>query len=744
MALAARKLPEDIVISGLFSLAILGGIGFALWSGFGRVMDANERAALDPARVVRAAAIAFGMYLAMLAITVGLIDLFQALVAGDRIVGSNSDLARALSLLIVGTPVFGLLARLVDKQRKERTAAGDARAAIGWSAHLVAALTTTLIGVLVSCGQIIDDVGNGQDADMPEVAQLAGWLIVWLAYWLGLRPRLGVRGHVHLLIGSVFGLAWIVTGLVGLGTDLGSQAYVRLFSTPVVGGDNLSLWMLITIVGVVTWLWHWRVLDLDRGNGIETRPRRSRSWFAMVVGVGIVPALIALLTAIGGALSGILIWFLGSPGESAVDWFDEAPAVLVVGCLALAVWAFHRWLLQRDGDPARNEALRFHDYVIAGVGLIAVVSGVALVVGLVIEAATVRSLIAASYEMDNRLIGTLVLLAIGSALWWVTWGRIERSRQANPIAESDSSWRKLYLIVAAGLGGLTLAGCLIWILFTVLRDLFDGELGLETLDAISGPVGWAIAVLAGVWFHLGIWRSDRAVLEAAAAVLPPPPGPAQQPVAVPGAAPLLKDQSALPPPPAAPAPTPVSATQAAATQPVALPPPEGSSVRWATEADYGELFTLQRAAFVDEAMTYDTPLVPALTESFAEFGQRTGSIPTLVMVDSPGGDRARIVGAVSVRVHDDLPWLERLMVAPDRRNEQLGHELVLAVTTWAEAEGHDVLRAVVGDQNPLLLAFYASLDFETIGRTAATDTAPELLVMERPIGAAATAAGPIA
>ncbi len=726
MAVAAPELSgDDIVISSFFLLAILGGIGFALWTGFGRVVDANERAALDPARVVRSAAIAFGMFLAMLAITVGLIDLFQAFVAGERIVGSNSDLARALSLLIVGTPVFGLLARQLDKQRKERLATGDSRPGIGWSAHLVAALTTTLVGVLVSCGQVIDDVANGQGAEMPEVAQLAGWLVVWLAYWFGLRPRLGVRGHVHLLIGSVFGLAWIITGLVGLGNELGSQAYARLFATPVVGGANLSQWVLAAAVGVVTWLWHWRVLDLARSNGIETRPRRSRSWFAMVVGVGIVPALIAGLVAIGGALSGVLIWFLGSPEESAVDWFEDAPSVLVVGCLALAVWAFHRWLLQRDGDPARNEALRFHDYVIAGVGLIAVVSGVALVVGLVIEAATARSLIASSYEMDNRLIGTLVLLAIGSALWWSTWGRIDRSQQVDPIAESSSSWRKLYLIIAGGLGGLTLAGCLIWILFTVLRDLFDGELGLDTLDGIAGPVGWALAVLAGVWFHLGIWRADRVVLEAAPAVLPPPPGPAQEPVAL---SPREVELSKLPPPPAAPP----ASVSAASLQ------PEGPSIRWATQADHGELFTLQRAAFVDEAMAYDTPLVPGLTESFAEFGQRTGSVPTFVIHDGAGADRGRIVGAVSVREHDELPWLERLMVAPDRRNEQLGHELVRAVVTWAEAKGHDALRAVVGDRNPLLLAFYASLDFETIGRTAATDTAPELLVMERRIGAAVT------
>ncbi len=704
------------MISGLFVLLVLGGIGFGLWSGAGRMIDPAERASLDAPRVLRSVAIAIGMYLAMLAITVGFIDLFQALAGGDRLAGSNSDLARALALLIVGAPTFGLLARIIDRQQVARRAEGDGRAAIGWSAHFVAATTTTLIGVLVSCAQIIDDVGNGRSAEANEVAQLAGWLVVWLAYWFALRPRLGVRGHLHLLVGSVIGLGWLVAGIVGLGIDLGDQAYAAVFADPIVTSSNLAQWLLIGLVGAAVWFWHWRILDRPVGDGAEPRPRYSGTWYMMVVGAGVVPALIALLSAVGGALTGTLIWFLGSPGEEAVEWFDEAPAVAVVGLVALAVWAAHRWLLVREGDPARNDAFRFHDYVVAGVALIAVVSGIALAVSLVLDALTADSLIASSFDLDNRMIGTLVLLAIGCALWWRTWSRIERSRTSDAVAECGSIWRKLYLIVAAGLGGLILAGCLIWILFVVLRDLFDGQLGRSTIEVLAGPIGWAIAVLAGVWFHIGVWRADRVVLDAVAA----PPAASTPP---PPSAPSGASSAPAPPapsPPAPPAPMVAAAPDAAVAGPL---------LRWATPSDHGELFTLQRAAFVDEAVAYDTPHVPPLTESFADFQKRSGDVSTLVMVDG-----ARILGAVSVRMHDDRAWLERLMVAPDRRNEKLGHALVTATIRHAEAVNSPGVRAVVGDRNPLLISFYESCGFEIIGRTAATDSAPELLVMEHARG----------
>lgn len=699
------------MISGLLGLAILGGFGFAVWSGLGRVIDPAERASMDAARVVRSAAIAAGMYLAMLAIAVGLIDVLQTVVSGAQIAGSNEDLARALSLLIVGVPVFGLLARQVDGQRKARMAAGDQRGAIGWSAHAVAALTTTLIGILVSAWQLIEDIDGRSEIDAPEVAQLAGWLVVWALYWFWLRPRFGMRGHLYLLIGTVLGLGWTVAGVVGFGNAVLDYAYQRLFSTPIADNRDLALWVMTAAVGLVTWGWHWRALDRDEERSFEERPRRSPAWFATVVGAGIVPGLIWSLAALGAALAGTLIWFFGTPEGNAAEWFDESPSVIVVGCVAVAVWAFHRWLLQRDGVRARNEALRFHDYVVAGVALIAVVSGVALVVSLVLDVVTVGSTIASSLDIANRLIGTLVLLGIGSVLWWFTWERIEQARLEDPVAESDSIWRKLYLIVAAGLGGLTFAACLIWILFAFLRDLLDGELGSATLDVVSGPLGWAIAVLAGVWFHVGVWRADRAVLETIAKQPPPPPDTEPPP---PPAAALP------PPPPLAEVPPPPRSERAT--------PPTGLTFRWSTAADHGELFSLQRSAFVDEAMAYDTPRVPALTETFAAFQQRVASIRTLVAIDG-----TRLVGAVSIRAYDDLPWLERLMVAPDRRNEQLGHELVDAVTGYVEAEGHDRLRAVVGDRNPDLLRFYASLGFELVGRTAATDQAPELLVLERPI-----------
>ena len=45
----------------------------------------------------------------------------------------------------------------------------------------------------------------------------------------------------------------------------------------------------------------------------------------------------------------------------------------------------------------------------------------------------------------------------------------------------------------------------------------------------------------------------------------------------------------------------------------------GRSIRRLDSAEYGQVFTLQRASFVDEARIYETPFVPALDETFDEF-----------------------------------------------------------------------------------------------------------------------------
>ena len=153
----------------------------------------------------------------------------------------------------------------------------------------------------------------------------------------------------------------------------------------------------------------------------------------------------------------------------------------------------------------------------------------------------------------------------------------------------------------------------------------------------------------------------------------------------------------------------------------------GYHLEWEPVERYGELFTLQRAAFVDEAVAYATPDVPSLTETLTGFTSRTRSLDRLLVA----ADQFRIVGAVGARITEDVPWLERLMTAPDRRGEGIGQQLVTTVVDHYRSEGVTEMRAVVGDRNPLLLAFYTALGFNTVGRTEPTDVAPELLILGR-------------
>jgi len=117
--------------------------------------------------------------------------------------------------------------------------------------------------------------------------------------------------------------------------------------------------------------------------------------------------------------------------------------------------------------------------------------------------------------------------------------------------------------------------------------------------------------------------------------------------------------------------------------------------------DYGEMFTLQRAAFVDEGRLYQSLDTPALNETFDKFISRISNSTSWVAID-----KNRIVGGVCLRIHQDVLFVERLMVAPDRRGEGIGSKLLRTSESAALDAGHQSLCLVVGDLAVNLQRFY--------------------------------------
>ena len=99
-------------------------------------------------------------------------------------------------------------------------------------------------------------------------------------------------------------------------------------------------------------------------------------------------------------------------------------------------------------------------------------------------------------------------------------------------------------------------------------------------------------------------------------------------------------------------------------------------------ADAGELFTLQRACWVQEMQANPGVPIPALEETFADL-RRWIATDTVIVVRAA----ARLVAAVRARLHarpDGDVWdIGRLMVAPDLQGRGLGRQLLERIEALA-------------------------------------------------------------
>lgn len=124
-----------------------------------------------------------------------------------------------------------------------------------------------------------------------------------------------------------------------------------------------------------------------------------------------------------------------------------------------------------------------------------------------------------------------------------------------------------------------------------------------------------------------------------------------------------------------------------------------------TEADAGELLTLQRAAYVTEAQAHDDPHLPPLTESLAEVRRAlTDSCTTTLGIR----DGDRLVASVRMCQPPGGDWAElgRFMVAPDLLGRGLGGRLLDAAESRLPTSVVEV-RLFTGEHSPANLRLYA-------------------------------------
>jgi hypothetical protein len=450
----------------------------------------------------------------------GLVDLIGP---GDLVIGEqDTTLALALSLTIVGAPVWGLFwwagERSVRDHHVERhSLARRAYANVVRAASLVVVLVATVGVVSMLLG--VEDF-NGEPW---------GWALVWSGLWLFHDRRLRAEpapsddtrllDRLYLCFGSVLGLGVMAPALGGVLYAPLRSAYDAAFVDSAVAGD--SIWedmrsaLAVFVAAAPVWYWHWfRHALRDAGTTL---------WRVYLFLFGVLGGVVAALVGTGGLLYLALAWVLDATDEGAAEHFDLLPGFATAVVIGAAVWAYHR-ITQRELAPAaaeRSEPERVYCYLISAAGLATLAAGLVTVFVLAVEALTPDAdVVREGGWWREWLAAALTFLLIGAPLWLWYWSDVQRHVRRTPAAERLAPSRRVFIFAVAGVSVLAATINLVMVLFRILQGLLEGQVTQNDIYDARWSIAFVLTTGAiGIYYWL-VLREDRssiALLEPAAA-----------------------------------------------------------------------------------------------------------------------------------------------------------------------------------------------------------------------------------
>lgn len=504
------------ILGIVVQLAFFGAIAWVIVRFLRHRGDAGGEVEVDRATSVRRLFV-YGLMLVTLMLgAVGTTMVGRSLLTSGWSDEERTALALGLAFMLVAGPAYVFLLRFARGRLRDDV--GE-RTSLAWAAYLNIVLASSLIVSTVTVHDLLAGVFGVDDFEWRGIAPVIVWAAVWAMHWFWLRPAYGLPGDLHLAVGSSTGLVTMMLGLGGVAYVAGDEIYASIVERLPAGHEppGIATWLVATGVGATVWAWHWSRSYL--------RAERTSLWHVYVLLIGALGGLVAAVSSGATIAYWTAVWYLGNPKtDLPSEHFEHVPVAAAVLVAGMATWQYHRIVLRTGGSVDRSEPLRAYDYLMAASGLGATVVGAALAFVALFESIAAR-VTGDQSDAANRLILAVVLGVVGLPLWCTSWSRIRGHLDADPIAEIGSLTRRLYLVVLFGVGGLTALISLIVVLFVGFDDLLDGTFGGETLD--SAKVGLALLLtVAGVaWYHLAVFRSDRAVAEQLApapAPLPPP------------------------------------------------------------------------------------------------------------------------------------------------------------------------------------------------------------------------------
>ncbi|MDE0139655.1 MAG: DUF5671 domain-containing protein [bacterium] len=415
--------------------------------------------------------------------------------ADPDVVAGPGYLAFMLACVIVGGPALHLAAR-----RERRRGDRHERPGFGGDGYLVLAELISLVTAATGLSLWGESLLEGRFDIAPAVVALV-WGTVWVLHHrlAGLRGRTGGLAY-GVLAGSLIGLATGAVFGVLILTSIFERAYDSVTGVAVLarGTGALRQPLVELVVAGAIWLRYWAML----GQHLE----RSTAWRAYVLLAGVVGGLFTALSGVWNLAYLSLDWWFGDPIGPAGLHFRELPVTLALIIVGGAAWRYHDAVMRSAAPDERAEVDRAHDYLVAGVGLVATVGGAAAVLAAVIQALTPATVL---YPSDrSELVGAVTVLLVGAPLWWRHWTKIQQFRNERPPVEVASPTRRIYLIAVFGLGGAVALVSLLVLVYSALEQILGSGTGTEVVLAVRWPLALAATVGITAAYHRTVRRTD--------------------------------------------------------------------------------------------------------------------------------------------------------------------------------------------------------------------------------------------
>lgn len=425
----------------------------------------------------------------------GLIGLLRSILSTSQISAGGDALAQALSLTLVGVPIFALhwiwAQRASAADEEEHTSSLRA-------IFLYGVLLATFIPITQNALALIDRSLISM-AGMDSYRAIFGGSQTWVDNVIAIvLNAIAAAYFVNVLrkdwaslsdpenfadVRRIYRYIWLLYSL--LMVVFGAQQIVRFLlyiPSDMLGQTSRDLFIngiALLLVGAPIWYFSWKTCQnaLLQKSEHDSLLRLGVLFLLTMGGV-------ATVLSTGGSVTDIFLrWALGE-SMTASEFVSRIGAPISIALPLGVIWAYYgRWLhhdIDTFGDESRRHGLRrLYYYILSLAGLVTAFVGMALLVSFIIDVAVGRQLW--GVDLRLRVSAALATLIVGLPLWLMTWPRMQEralSQGTSGGFARRSVVRKTYLylvLFASVIGGMISA-------VTVVFRLLQAALGSQSLD----------------------------------------------------------------------------------------------------------------------------------------------------------------------------------------------------------------------------------------------------------------------